>query len=102
MLETSKQAYSWGIDSVKYHPLYVVKRTALANEFILGKFIPISEKDYLEVLIKSILMKPEHVSIQRVTAGLDDDALLAPTWCRDKNIQVKNINKALKPLGFKY
>ncbi|MFT7861232.1 MAG: TIGR01212 family radical SAM protein, partial [Sulfurimonas sp.] len=33
MLETAKQAYSWGIDSVKYHPLYVVKRTALANEY---------------------------------------------------------------------
>jgi len=31
MLETAKRAYAWGIDSVKYHPLYVVKRTALAN-----------------------------------------------------------------------
>lgn len=26
MLETSKQAYEWEIDSVKYHPLYVVKK----------------------------------------------------------------------------
>jgi len=102
MLETSKQAYSWGIDSVKYHPLYVVKRTALANEFTSGKFTPISEEDYLDVLVKSIEMKPENVSVQRVTAGLDDDSLLAPSWCRDKNIQVKNINKALKPFGLKY
>jgi len=102
MLETSKQAYEWGIDSVKYHPLYVVKRTALANEFTSGKFIPISEDDYLDVLAKSLLMKPQRVSVQRVTAGLDDDALLAPSWCRDKNLQIKNINKALKPLGLKY
>ena len=29
MLETSSQAYSWGIDSVKYHPLYVVDRKSV-------------------------------------------------------------------------
>ncbi len=102
MLETSKQAYEWGIDSVKYHPLYVVKRTALANEFSRGEFTPISEEEYLEVLVKSIKMKPEGVSVQRVTAGIDDDSLLAPAWCKNKNIQIKNINAALKPLGLKY
>ena len=102
MLETSSQAYSWGIDSVKYHPLYVVKRTALANEFSRGEFTPISEKEYLEVLVESIKMKPERVSVQRVTAGIDDDSLLAPSWCRNKNTQIKNINKALKNIGLKY
>nr|WP_321266663.1 TIGR01212 family radical SAM protein [uncultured Sulfurimonas sp.] len=102
MLETSKEAYLWGIDSVKYHPLYVVKKTALANDFIRGNFTPISEKEYLDVLTKSIMMKPEHVSVQRVTAGINDPSLLSPEWCRDKNMGIKNINKALKPLGLKY
>jgi len=102
MLETSKQAYEWGIDSVKYHPLYVVKKTALANEFMRGEFTPISEEEYLNVLLESIKMKPKHVSVQRVTAGINDDSLLAPQWCRDKNQQVKNINKALKKIGLKY
>ncbi len=102
MLETSRAAYEWGIDSVKYHPLYVVKRTALANEYTRGEFTPISEEEYLEVLTKSLQMKPKHVHVQRVTAGLDDDALLAPQWCRDKNTQIKNINKALKKVGMKY
>jgi len=102
MLETSKQAYEWGIDSVKYHPLYVVKRTALANEFARGEFIPISEELYLDTLVKSIEMKPENVHVQRVTAGIDDDSLLAPLWCRNKNTQIKNINKALKEIGLKY
>jgi len=102
MLETSKQAYSWGIDSVKYHPLYVVKRTSLGNDFIKCDFTPISEEDYLDVLVKSIEMKPEGMSVQRVTAGINDESLLSPDWCRDKNIQIKNINKALKPIGLKY
>ncbi|MEO1954749.1 MAG: TIGR01212 family radical SAM protein [Campylobacterales bacterium] len=102
MLETSKQAYEWGIDSVKYHPLYVVKKTALANQYNKGEFSPISEEDYLDVFVKSILMKPKNVSVQRVTAGIDDDSLLAPSWCRDKNTQIKHINKALKSYNLKY
>ena len=102
MIETAKEAYKWGIDSIKYHPLYVVKRTALANEFTNGKFVPISEEDYLDVLTKSIDLKPQGISVQRVTAGIDDDSLIAPLWCRDKNTQIKNINKALKRLNLKY
>ncbi|MEA2073201.1 MAG: TIGR01212 family radical SAM protein [Campylobacterota bacterium] len=102
MLETSKQAYEWGIDSVKYHPLYVVKRTALANEFNRGEFTPITEELYLDTLVKSIQMKPANVHVQRVTAGIDDDSLLAPLWCRNKNTQIKNINTALKTIQLKY
>ena len=102
MIETAIEAYKWGIDSVKYHPLYVVKRTALANDFTNGKFTPISEEEYLDVLVKTIKLKPKEVSVQRVTAGIDDDSLLAPQWCRDKNTQIKNINKALKTIGLKY
>lgn len=102
MLETAKKAYEWGIDSVKYHPLYVVKRTALANEYARGEFEPISEELYLEVLLESIKMKPEEVSVQRITAGVDDDSLIAPQWCRDRNAQVRNINRELKRIGLKY
>ncbi len=102
MLETAKQAYDWGIDSVKYHPLYVVKRTALANDFANGTFVPIAQEEYLDVLREALQMKPKHVSVQRVTAGIDDASLLAPHWCRDKNTQIRNINHALKGVGLKY
>ena len=102
MLSTASKAYEWGIDSVKYHPLYVVKRTALANEYIRGEFTPITEEEYLEVLCEALKMKPDNVSVQRVTAGIDDDSLLAPSWCRDKNTQIRHINHALKKLGMKY
>ena len=102
MLETSRAAYEWGIDSVKYHPLYVVKKTALANEFNRGEFTPISEELYLDTLLKSVEMKPANVSVQRVTAGIDDDSLLSPKWCRNKNQQIRNINAAFKTIGLKY
>ncbi len=102
MLETSRQAYTWGIDSVKYHPMYVVKRTAIANDFLRGDFTPIKEEEYLNILIESLQMKPKNVSVQRVTAGINNSSLLGPEWCRDKNTQIKNINKALKSFDLKY
>lgn len=102
MLETAKEAYALGIDSVKYHPLYVVKRTALANEYARGEFEPISEEVYLEVLKEALLLKPSTVSVQRISAGIDDDSLIAPQWCKDKNRQVRSINKALESVGLKY
>lgn len=102
MLETAKRAYELGIDSVKYHPLYVVKRTALANEYARGEFEPISEELYCEVLSEALLLKPPHVSVQRVSAGIDDESLIAPAWCQDKKSQFRTINKALKKVGLKY
>ena len=86
MLQTAKEVYSWGIDSVKYHPLYVVKNTMLANDFKSGKFKPISKEEYADVLKEALKIKPEHITIQRITAGIDDDTLLSPEWCGwDKN-----------------
>lgn len=102
MLETAKEAYALGIDSVKYHPLYVVKRTALANEYARSEFKPIDEQLYLEVFKEAILLKPQHVSVQRISAGVDDESLVAPLWCKDKNMQFRSINKALETIGLKY
>jgi uncharacterized protein len=102
MLETAKEAYSLGIDSVKYHPLYVVKRTALANEYGRGEFEPINEELYIDVLKEAIVLKPAHVSVQRISAGIDDESLIAPLWCKDKNEQIRSINKALETVGLKY
>jgi hypothetical protein len=102
MLQTAYAAYNLGIDSVKYHPLYVVKRTALANEYSRGEFTPISEELYLDVLSEALKAKPSHVSVQRISAGIDDESLIAPQWCRDKNKQLRAVNQALKQIGLKY
>jgi len=103
MLASAKASYEWGIDSVKYHPLYVVKNTLLANDYMLGKFEPISKEAYIDTLVKAIKMKPEHISIQRVTAGIDDETLLAPQWCGyGRNAMQIYIYEALKNEGLIY
>ncbi|WP_323669601.1 TIGR01212 family radical SAM protein [Aliarcobacter butzleri] len=102
MLETFKQTLELEVDSIKFHPLYVVKNTLLTNDFRKGKFTPISEELYIDTVVKSIINLPSNISVQRVTAGIDDSSLLSPQWCKDKHQQMKNIRIALEKEGWNY
>lgn len=102
MLETFKQTLELEVDSIKFHPLYVVKNTLLTNDFKKGRFTPISEELYIDTVVKSIINLPSNISVQRVTAGIDDSSLLSPQWCKDKHQQIKNIRLALEKEGWNY
>ena len=102
MLETLRQTIDLDIDSIKFHPLYVVKNTLLTAKYLNGKFEPISEELYIDTVVKSIKILPRNISIQRVTAGIDDDSLLAPQWCKNKHQQIQKIKKALVKEGLRY
>ncbi|PRM95729.1 TIGR01212 family radical SAM protein [Aliarcobacter cryaerophilus] len=102
MLETFKQTIDLKVDSIKFHPLYVVKNTLLTNEFKKGRFTPISEELYIDTVVQSIINLPQNVSVQRVTAGIDDDTLLSPLWCKNKHQQMRNIRVKLEEKGFIY
>ncbi|AGR78271.1 conserved hypothetical protein, radical SAM domain protein [Aliarcobacter butzleri 7h1h] len=102
MLETFKQTLELEVDSIKFHPLYVVKNTLLTNDFKKGRFTPISEELYIDTVVKSIINLPSNISVQRVTAGIDDTSLLSPQWCKDKHQQMKNIRLALEKEGWNY
>lgn len=101
-LESVKFALKLGVHSFKFHPLYVVKRTALANDFKKEEFTPISEECYIQTLIEAIRLLPENVMLQRVSAGIEDDTLLSPAWCYTKHQQMFNIRQALKKEGMLY
>jgi radical SAM protein (TIGR01212 family) len=95
MLHSVKESLKLEIDSIKFHPLYVVENTILTKDYKNGTFTPISEELYIDTLVKSIKMLPPNVSISRVTAGISDETLLSPMWCNDKHKQMYNIKQAL-------
>jgi len=102
MLKSFDETIDLKIDSIKFHPLYVVKNTLLTKDYKKGNFIPISEELYIDTVVKSIKKLPENVSVQRVTAGIDDSTLLSPLWCKNKHQQIQKIKKALIKEGLKY
>jgi radical SAM protein (TIGR01212 family) len=99
MLKSVEDTIKLNIDSIKFHPLYVTENTLLANEYKKGNFKPITQKEYIDTLIKAIKILPENISIQRMSAGTKK--LLAPQWCKDKSKQMSAIYKALNKAGIK-
>ncbi len=95
MLNSVKETINLGVDSIKFHPLYVVKNTSLTATYLKGKFTPITEEIYIDTLVKSIKLLPDNISISRVTAGISDDTLLSPLWCNNKHNQIYKIKQAL-------
>ncbi|XPV68165.1 MAG: TIGR01212 family radical SAM protein [Halarcobacter sp.] len=102
MLNTLDETIKLNVDSIKFHPLYVVKNTLLTNEYNSGKFTPITEELYIDMVVKSIKRLPTNISVQRVTAGIEDETLLAPLWCKNKHNQIEKIRKALLKENLKY
>lgn len=100
MLDSLKETLELQVDSLKFHPLYVVDRTMLANEYRAGRFEPISLENYLDMLVKSFEILPEHIVIQRLSAGTDDESLLAPIWCQNKNRLIAAIRRRLAEVGW--
>ncbi len=103
MVASTKKVAELGIDAIKFHPCYVVKNTILANEYAAGKFTPISQESYVETLVQAIKVLPEDVVVQRVSAGIANETLIAPAWCGEsKNRQMAVIKKALAAQGLRY
>lgn len=102
MIHSLQTILSYGVDSLKIHPLYVVEGTALARMYKKGEYTPISLEDYGEAIAKSLKLIPPNIVIQRVSAGAHDESLIAPKWCFDKNIQMRYLRDRLKKEGIDY
>ncbi len=100
MLKSTQKMIDLNVNSIKFHPLYVVKNTLLGVEFLKGKFTPISKELYIDTLIKAIKLLPKDIIVQRVSAG--DATLLAPNWCNSKTKIMGDIRKALLKEGLRY
>lgn len=102
MLQTMEEVINWGVDSIKIHPLYVVKNTHLAKQYEKREFVPISEEVYIDTVVKSLKMIPVEMMVQRITAGIDDDTLISPQWCSGKNALMLKIRDSLLDKGVRY
>lgn len=102
MIHSLETILSYGIDSLKIHPLYVVEGTALARMYKKGEYKPITLEEYGEAIARSLKIIPPNIVVQRVSAGAHDESLIAPQWCFDKNIQMRYLRDRLKREGIDY
>ena len=102
MLKSVKTIADLNVDALKIHPLYITKHTKLASDLKNNLFTPISEQVYLDTLVKALKLLPPTIHVQRITAGVGDDTLIAPSWCYNSHEQKNRAKAALRDGGFEY
>ncbi len=96
MLETVKTLASLPVDGVKFHELYVVKGSALERLYRAGKYQPLSQGEYADLVAEALAHLPPQVVIQRLTGDPRPGELVAPAWAADKSGTRKLIEEILK------
>ncbi len=81
-------------DGIKFHLLYVIKGTALADLYEEGKISLISQEAYIQTLCDCVRSIPETVVIHRLTGDADKSSLIDPLWSSDKLKVLREIHNA--------
>ncbi len=84
MMATARELAGSGVDAVKIHNLYAVKRTLLADQVNSGEVKLISQQDYVRAVVDFLELTPPHVVVERVSGDAPPDYFVAPEWCLDK------------------
>ncbi|MDO5123489.1 MAG: TIGR01212 family radical SAM protein [Eubacteriales bacterium] len=82
-------------DGVKFHNLYVLKNTRLAQLYSKGEIKLLTLEEYTDVLLECIRLLPSDIVIHRLTGDPPKDELIAPKWCENKIKLIREINNAL-------
>jgi radical SAM protein (TIGR01212 family) len=73
------------VKGVKIHLLYVVQGSGLARLHEAGKYVCLSEEQYINLVVDFIERLPPHVVIHRLTGDPHPEELVAPAWALDKS-----------------
>lgn len=84
MLATAREAVRLGVDAVKIHNLYAVKRTPLADQVARGEVQLMERDEYIETLVDFLELLPPHILIERISGDAPRDYFIGPAWCLDK------------------
>lgn len=94
-LRTAKVVRDLKISAVKIHPLHIVQNTRLADSFVRNEFSLISFDAYCEAVAAFIRTVGRDVAIERFSGEAQNETLIAPDWCGDRNRIVLRVEELL-------
>ena len=86
-------------EGVKIHSTYVMERTGLEAMYKQGKYVPITQEYYVDMVAKIVSRLNENIVIHRINADPPKDKLTAPDWVLRKKIVINAINRKLDDLN---
>jgi radical SAM protein (TIGR01212 family) len=93
IIETARILAALPIDGIKIHLLHILKESELAQAYHQGKCEVLSLKQYASLVVDVIEQLPKSVVIQRITAEAEQERLVAPLWCLNKQDVIKAIHQ---------
>lgn len=100
-LVSLRQVLVLGVEGLKLHPLHVVKATRLANQWRRGEYLPLSQRQYVEIVAEMVANTPPETVYHRLTGTAAGNILLAPDWCARKWPVLNAIAARLDALGWR-
>ena len=85
-----------GAQGIKLQLLHVLEGTALAEDYLAGKFRALSLEEYIELLEQCIERIPPEMVVHRLTGDGAKRSLIAPLWSADKKRVLNEINRAFE------
>ncbi|MFO7840192.1 MAG: TIGR01212 family radical SAM protein [Desulfosalsimonadaceae bacterium] len=95
MMETADYLADLGVDGVKIHLLYVVKKTAMEELYAAGRYRCLSRDEYVDIVCGFLARLPHSVVIQRLTGDPHPEELVAPIWSLEKAKTLELIRSTL-------
>lgn len=84
MLATAREVARLGVDSVKLHNLYAVKKTPLGDQVASGAVKLMGRDEYLATLVDVLELLPPSMVVERISGDAPPDYFIGPAWCLDK------------------
>lgn len=84
VLETAIFLATQPIDGIKIHNLHVVKGTQLAEEFLAGRYTPLTLEEFAAWAADVLEVTPPQIVIHRLNAHAPRQLTLAPEWSVNK------------------
>ena len=99
MMETVERVARLRPDQVKLHLLHVLRNTALAEEYLEGRYVPLEKDEYVSLVADALERLPAETVIARLTGDGMGEELLAPDWSRKKVSVINDVDKLLYKRG---
>ena len=100
MLETVEFLNTLDIQGLKIHNLFLLKNTALGNEFLKNPFKMLSFEEYVDITTDQLAHLNPNIVIHRINGDPKKEDLIEPKWCFKKLVVMNEIDKTMKQKNY--
>lgn len=100
VVETVRRLSALPIQGIKFHHLYILENTPLAEMYALKQYIPLTYEEYKETVITALRHLRPDIVVHRIVGDDTTGKLIAPMWALSKEEIIYDIKETMNTNGF--